>query len=70
MARPPWDLVYASDLEALILKHRPEWWLYGHTHHRVTFSVGPTSLTNISIGYPGQIDLVNDLAPFTFELEE
>jgi Icc-related predicted phosphoesterase len=61
---------YASDLEALILKYQPERWLHGHTHHRVAFSVGRTSLINISIGYPGQMDLIDDLAPFTFELEE
>jgi predicted MPP superfamily phosphohydrolase len=61
---------YASDLEALILKYQPERWLYGHTHHRVAFSVGRTSLINISIGYPGQMDLIDNLSPFTFELEE
>ncbi len=61
---------YASDLEALILKHQPERWLCGHTHHRVSFNVGRTLLTNISIGYPGQMDLIDNLEPFIFELAE
>jgi hypothetical protein len=43
---------------------------YGHTHHRVSFNVGRTLLTNVSIGYPGQMDLIDSLDPFTFELEE
>jgi hypothetical protein len=59
-----------SDLEALILKHQPERWLYGHTHHRVTFNVGRTSLTNVSLGYPEQMDLIDSLEPFIFEWAE
>lgn len=61
---------YASDLEALTLKHQPERWIYGHTHHRVKFTIGRTMLTNVSIGYPEQFDLIDSLRPFIFELEE
>ncbi|MGJ8597166.1 hypothetical protein [Sulfitobacter sp.] len=61
---------YASDLEAMILKHQPERWIYGHTHHRVDFDIGRTRLVNASIGYPGQMDLIDTLDRFTFDLGE
>ena len=61
---------YASDLEALILKRQPDRWLFGHTHHPVSFSVGDTVLTNVSIGYPNQLDPIDNLDRFTFNLEE
>lgn len=61
---------YASDLEAMIIKYHPERWLYGHTHHRVTFTVGQTLLTNVSVGYPGQHDPIDDLTRFIFDLDE
>jgi predicted phosphodiesterase len=60
---------YASNLEAMIIKYKPERWLYGHTHHRVTFSIDQTLLTNVSVGYPGQHDPIDDLARFTFDLD-
>lgn len=61
---------YASDLEAMILEHQPERWLFGHTHHPVKFNVGPTALINISVGYPGQLPLMDSLDRFTFDLRE
>ncbi len=67
--RPDIGPCYASDLEAVIIKYQPERWLYGHTHHRITFTVGQTSLTNVSVGYPGQHDPIDDLARFTFDLD-
>ncbi|MBB3995994.1 putative phosphohydrolase [Sulfitobacter undariae] len=61
---------YASDLESLILKHQPDRWLYGHTHHRVSFSIGKTIVKNVSIGYPGQLPPIDSLKQFTCEFEE
>ena len=61
---------YASNLEGMILQHQPERWIYGHTHYRVNFDIGRTRLVNASIGYPGQMDLIDNLAPFTFDLGE
>jgi predicted phosphodiesterase len=61
---------YASNLEAMILKYQPERWIYGHTHHRVKFTIGQTRLVNVSVGYPGQMELIDTLDRFTFDLEE
>ena len=60
---------YASDLEPLILKHQPDRWLFGHTHHPVSFNIGQTVLTNISIGYPDELGPVQNLERFIFDLE-
>ena len=61
---------YVSDLEQMILKYQPERWIYGHTHHRVGFDIGRTRLVNVSIGYPGQMELIDTLDRFTFDFEE
>jgi predicted MPP superfamily phosphohydrolase len=61
---------YASNLEDIILKHQPERWLFGHTHHPVSFNVGRTVLTNVSIGYPGQIYPIDSLERFISDLEK
>lgn len=60
---------YASDLEDMILKYQPKRWLFGHTHHHVTFSVGATELRNVSVGYPGQNSPVENLNRFIVEAE-
>ena len=61
---------YASDLEPLILKHQPDRWLFGHTHHPVSFNIGKTRLTNVSVGYPDELDPIQNLERFIFDLEE
>ena len=61
---------YASDLEPLILKHRPDRWLFGHTHHPASFNIGQTHLTNVSVGYPDELDPIQNLGRFIFDLEE
>lgn len=61
---------YASNLESMILKHQPERWLFGHTHHPVSFHVGRTVLTNVSIGYPGQMNPIDNLERFILDLDE
>ncbi|MDW3224911.1 MAG: hypothetical protein R8G34_18840 [Paracoccaceae bacterium] len=56
---------YASDLSALILKHRPERWLFGHCHGAKNTRVGETKLINVSLGYPDEVadpaDRIRDL---------
>jgi Icc-related predicted phosphoesterase len=49
------DPVYGSDLTGLIQRHRPDAWLFGHTHYPVETMVGRTLVTNVSIGYPDQV---------------
>ncbi|SOH93981.1 Calcineurin-like phosphoesterase [Monaibacterium marinum] len=50
----PLDAAYASDLTAIIRRHRPAAWLYGHTHHPAEIRVGSTWVRNVSLGYPDQ----------------
>ena len=61
---------YASDLEDIILKYQPRRWLFGHTHHPVTFNIGETELRNISVGYPGQNNLIEQLDRFIVEADK
>ncbi|OYU20090.1 MAG: hypothetical protein CFE34_01830 [Rhodobacteraceae bacterium PARR1] len=43
---------FHSDLGDIIARHRPDRWLFGHSHRRLTATVGRTEIRNISIGYP------------------
>lgn len=45
---------FYSDLKALILRHQPDIWFFGHSHHRFRGTVGRTDLRNVGIGYPGE----------------
>lgn len=67
-AEPAYGPCYASDLEKIIMTFKPRRWLFGHTHHRITFSVGGTELRNISVGYPGQNEPLEGLERFLLEL--
>jgi Icc-related predicted phosphoesterase len=51
------DGAYGSDLRALIDRHQPYAWLFGHTHHAADIRQGRTLIRNISLGYPGQVEL-------------
>lgn len=68
-AEPSYGPCYASDLEEIIMTFKPRRWLFGHTHHRTTFSVGHTELRNISLGYPGQNEPLEGLERFILDLE-
>lgn len=46
---------YASDLSKLIAAHKPDQWLFGHTHYPVSFRQGDTLVRNISLGYPSGV---------------
>lgn len=45
---------FHSDLSALIDRHQPEAWFFGHSHYRLRARVGATDLRNVTIGYPGE----------------
>ena len=68
--KPKMGASYASNLETLITKHKPARWLFRHTHHPVSFDVGRTKLTNVSVGYPGQLHPIDSLDRFVLDLEE
>lgn len=46
---------FTSNLDAWILRHRPDLWLFGHTHRRLQGRVGPTPIVNVSMGYPNEV---------------
>jgi hypothetical protein len=46
---------FSSDLDGWILLHKPDLWLFGHTHRRLAGQVGHTRIMNISQGYPGEV---------------
>lgn len=45
---------FHSDLSEIIARHRPDRWLFGHSHRRLTATVRGTEIRNISLGYPGE----------------
>lgn len=48
----PLSPCFASDLDAEIELHRPDLWLFGHTHRSAEFRMpGGTLIRNVSIGY-------------------
>jgi hypothetical protein len=42
---------FGSDLTDLIQRYAPAVWFFGHTHRRLTATVGATEIRNVSIGY-------------------
>lgn len=44
-------VVYASDLEELILRHQPALWVHGHIHHAVDYWIGATRIICNPRGY-------------------
>lgn len=49
------DAAYASNLEEMILEHRPAEWLFGHAHGSSDIRIGDTQIRNVSLGYPFEI---------------
>lgn len=46
---------FASDLEHLIDRFQPDYWISGHTHHPVNFSRGKTTLISNPSGYADEV---------------
>lgn len=52
----PLSPCFASDLKAEIETHRPDVWLFGHTHSPAELRMqGGTLLRNVSVGYEGEV---------------
>lgn len=47
---------YGSDLLGVIARFKPEFWLFGHTHHRQEAQEGSTLVRNVSLGYPREVE--------------
>ncbi|GGD28909.1 serine/threonine protein phosphatase [Aureimonas glaciei] len=50
-ATEPLDASYASDLEPLIRRHAPDFWIHGHIHQRQDYAVGDTRILCNPRGY-------------------
>ena len=50
------DPIYGSDLRAMITKHNPDAWLFGHTHRQRQTVEGDTIVRNVSLGYPSEVE--------------
>ena len=42
---------YASNLEPVILKHKPQYWIHGHIHTPVNYTIGGTTVLCNPHGY-------------------
>ena len=49
----PLSVAYASDLTAIIETHKPDLWVFGHTHTACDFQIGKTRLISNAHGYVG-----------------
>jgi predicted phosphohydrolase len=49
------DAAFASNLEDFIKEYAPTEWMFGHCHDAHDITVGSTRLTNVSLGYPDDI---------------
>jgi predicted phosphodiesterase len=47
---------YGSDLRQFIEDVQPDAWLYGHTHQPHAVHLGATTVRNVSLGYPSDLD--------------
>lgn len=47
---------YASDLSGMIERFQPDKWLFGHTHEPFEARIGRTVISNVSVGYPDQVE--------------
>lgn len=54
-AEPGLAAAYASDLGDMIERHRPDEWLFGHSHGGTSLEIGRCRLSNVSLGYPHDV---------------
>lgn len=47
------DAAFASDLEPMILRHQPDFWVHGHVHQHHDYRIGNTRILANPRGYDG-----------------
>ncbi|MCZ0962398.1 metallophosphoesterase [Paracoccus benzoatiresistens] len=47
---------FASNLDAWLKQHRPNGWLFGHTHRLLDATVHGVPVINTSLGYPDEVE--------------
>jgi hypothetical protein len=50
----PLNRFFVCDLDDLIARHQPPWWVFGHTHSAGQYRVGNSRLITNPLGYPGE----------------
>lgn len=53
-ARGELTAAFHSDLEWMIEKHQPDFWIHGHSHWSVDYHIGRTRIFSNQRGYPGE----------------
>lgn len=46
---------FASDLDGWIGAHRPDGWVFGHTHRPLAAQIHGVPVVNVSLGYPDEV---------------
>lgn len=46
---------FHSDMSDLLVEHRPDAWFFGHSHRRLRATIYGTDITNVSVGYAGEL---------------
>ena len=54
------NYAFASDLDWLIMKYRPAYWFFGHTHDPFDLVIGGTRLICNPVGYPNENNQLNN----------
>jgi Icc-related predicted phosphoesterase len=55
------NAAFSSNLDALIEKYQPAFWLHGHTHHPFDYKIGDTRVVCNPRGYPNEnLPVFND----------
>lgn len=49
------EAAYASDLSFFIENHRPDGWMFGHSHDANSIAHAGCPIENVSLGYPGDV---------------
>jgi Icc-related predicted phosphoesterase len=61
---------YASNLDWLIEKHNPDYWIHGHSHPPIDLTIGKTRLMRNPRGYVGREHSAEDDKKYSYKLIE
>ena len=55
---------FQANCEALILKHSPRYWVYGHNHWSDQVSFGGTQFLSCQLGYPNEYTQTQNMVEY------
>lgn len=59
---------YNSGLKEFIMTHQPSYWIHGHTHERLDYTIGKTRILSNAYGVYDQCTHARRLLPMTIEI--